>query len=53
MGFQNLQILKNLKTMTFSEYVIEEINDQEFYEDIEFDDTSSTVSYDIDYTTQE
>jgi hypothetical protein len=38
--------------MTFTEYVIEETNDQEFYEDIEFDDSSANY-YDIDYTTQE
>jgi len=39
--------------MTFQEYVIEEIDYQEFYEDIEFDDTSIGYTYDIDYTTQE
>lgn len=52
MDLQNLQILKNLKTMTFSEYVIEEIKDQELDEDLDFDD-SSIIYYDIDYTTQE
>lgn len=40
-------------TMTFQEYVIEEINEEEFYEELEFDDGSIGYSYDIDYTTQE
>jgi hypothetical protein len=39
--------------MTFEEYVIEEITNQDLYsEDIDFDDTS-IVYYDIDYTTQD
>lgn len=37
--------------MTFLEYLIEETNNEEFYEDIEFDD--NTIGYDIEYTTQE
>ena len=37
--------------MTFEEYVIEEIEYQDIYQDIDIDDTS--IYYDIEYTTQE
>ena len=39
--------------MTFQEYVIEEINDQEVYDDIDFDDSSMGYTYDLEYTIQE
>lgn len=40
--------------MTFEEYFIEEINSQEYKEDIiDIDDTSIGYSYELDYTIQE
>lgn len=39
--------------MTFEEYVIEEINYQDLYEDLEIEDNSIIYDYDIDYTTQD
>ena len=38
--------------MTFEEYVIEEITNQDLYEDLEIED-NSIVYCDIDYTTQD
>jgi hypothetical protein len=37
--------------MTFTEFIIEELNDQEDNNDIEYDDYS--IVMDIDYTSQE
>lgn len=37
--------------MTFTEFIIEELNDQENNNDIEYDDYS--IVMDIDYTSQE
>jgi hypothetical protein len=39
--------------MTFEEYVLEEIIDQDLYEDIEIEDNSIVYSYDLDYTIQD
>jgi hypothetical protein len=39
--------------MTFEEYVIEEITNQDLYEDLEIEDNSIVYDYDIDYTTQD
>jgi hypothetical protein len=39
--------------MTFEEYVETELVEQLIDEDLEFDDRSSIVSIDFDYTTQE
>ena len=39
--------------MTFEEYVIEEITNQDLYEDLEIEDNSIVYTYDVDYTTQD
>lgn len=39
--------------MNFQDYLIQEINEQDLDEVLDFDDTSIVYSYDIDYTTQE
>lgn len=39
--------------MTFEEYVLEEITNQDLYEDLEIEDNSIVYDYDIDYTTQD